>query len=171
MASLYLERKHWRLDFILDNRRQRKSFKTEEEAKAFALANDFDIRPRLSRKPPLPLIKKEYFLKRINLEERRLIEKLLKEGCSYKQISSHLNRSKSTISYEIKKGGGRENYSAEVANNSTTSFVDVNLKDLLDQIESKLMAIEIFIERFETLEKKVELLGEKNDINVNNKLR
>jgi len=48
-------------------------------------------------------------------EERFCIEKMLKRGKSFGEISRTLNRGLSTISEEVSENGGRENYNAEKA--------------------------------------------------------
>ena len=56
--------------------------------------------------------KKGFNASRLKLEERKIIEKLLKENKSCSYIASHLKRSKNGIVVEVRKGGYREKYDA-----------------------------------------------------------
>ncbi len=53
--------------------------------------------------------------KRIDFQERRVIEDLLNHGTEIKDIADILHRSKSAISAEIKASGGIRKYIAEQA--------------------------------------------------------
>lgn len=50
---------------------------------------------------------------RFSFEEKWLIEKMLKEGATLKEMSKALNRRSSTVSNEIQKTGGRAVYTAK----------------------------------------------------------
>lgn len=49
------------------------------------------------------------------LEERKVIQKLLKQGFSGTNIAKHLHRSQNGVNYEIRRNGGRNKYDAEKA--------------------------------------------------------
>lgn len=51
----------------------------------------------------------------ITIEERRVIERLLKEGYRNFEIANKINRSQNTLITELKRGGGRENYRHHIA--------------------------------------------------------
>lgn len=54
-------------------------------------------------------------VKSFSLEERKTIERLLKEGLSRHSIAIMLNRSSSGLRTEVARNGGAENYSAAAA--------------------------------------------------------
>ncbi len=49
---------------------------------------------------------------RLTLEERKVIEKLLRDGLSSSFISNHLGRGKNCINLEVRRAGGRDHYEA-----------------------------------------------------------
>lgn len=54
-------------------------------------------------------------LKKITFEERKHLEKLVQMGISLKECARRMNRPPTTITQEIKRTGGRENYNATEA--------------------------------------------------------
>lgn len=55
---------------------------------------------------------------RLTLEDRLLIEELLKRGRTFAEIANRLSRPPATIGKEIAKNGGSQNYKAHIANQS-----------------------------------------------------
>jgi len=53
--------------------------------------------------------------KELTYKERVSIETLLREGKSYREIASNINKGKSTVSDEVGKNGGKSGYNAERA--------------------------------------------------------
>lgn len=92
-----------------------------------------------------------YSYKPFTLEERQLIEDLLKQGFSQAKIARKIGRPQSTLSYELRMGGGYKSYNAEKANsNRTTQFY----RPALDLLEKRLSIMESHLEIIlETLEK------------------
>ena len=54
-------------------------------------------------------------MKQVSSIDRHEIERLLKLGWNQSQIAAHLKFSQATISNELKRGGGKENYTAQNA--------------------------------------------------------
>ena len=54
-------------------------------------------------------------MKYVTLEERKRIEKMLKEGCGMREIGRVLGRSHSIVVEDVKRNGGRWGYRAEMA--------------------------------------------------------
>lgn len=53
--------------------------------------------------------------KRLSYADRVMIEKMNEAGLSYEAIATAVNCSGMTVYREIRRGGGRENYKADVA--------------------------------------------------------
>lgn len=89
--------------------------------------------------------------KRFIFPERVLIEKYAKEGHSSYKISMAINRSQSGTEKEIKRGGGINNYSADIAQkacnlgiqNQIAYLNKGNGKSIREQIEEMQMQIEV----------------------------
>jgi len=84
----------------------------------------------------------------ISFEERKTIENGVKNCISFACIAKMINKSKSTISYEIKKNGGRDNYSAVAAHkrrdktksysNAKTSMIQISFHQLTFEERQKI---------------------------------
>jgi len=80
--------------------------------------------------------------KRLTLKERVVIETLLQENKTKSYIAKKLNRSRSTITREIKKWG--ENYSATLANwNAKDDYLNKRNKDKINTYDR----LKIFVYR------------------------
>ena len=97
--------------------------------------------------------------KYITYEERKLIEKFLKENKTYAYISKALNRPPSTIRYEITRVGSK-NYTAEKATPINSYYrlevdeVDkIKGSDLKQKIENLEMQIGILMETIKEMKK------------------
>ena len=97
----------------------------------------------------------------LTIKERELIESLLKENLTGSEIARKLNRSKNTINSEIRRNGGRLNYSGEKAQiksdlirgsvlekqRSTNNIV----LDSKDKIEALEMQVQILLETIQEM--------------------
>src|SRR5260221_13534542 len=98
--------------------------------------------------------------KPLNADERRFIEKLMKEGRTINFIAKSLRRANSSIHTEVSKNGGRQNYVAEKAialhantkaqrsNNMTTARAvqREKRKEFISRVEALEMQIQILTE-------------------------
>lgn len=83
----------------------------------------------------------------ISFEERKRIEQILKENpkIHFRDMAHSLNRNVSTIHYEIKKGGGKKNYSAEIAQRFSMAAVSQRRSKVSD-LYKRLSNIEMQLE-------------------------
>lgn len=104
----------------------------------------------------------------LSLEERKIIEKKIKEGLSLGKISHFMGRSPNGIIVEVRKNGGREEYKAiqahensKITENERKKKVCENLKKstynpfiyLKQKIEILEMQLEIIIEQIKEIKK------------------
>lgn len=103
----------------------------------------------------------------LSFEERKKIENLLKHYPSYSlsQISIRINRGKNTVICEVRKNGGRENYTAEKGQQKSyethqrkiqrlktiNAFTDPN-RPIRDKIDALSMQIEILFDMVKELQ-------------------
>lgn len=84
--------------------------------------------------------------KQFSLEERKEVERLIKQGTPQRKIGIMLNRHHSSISFEIRRGGGASQYNAVKSHNT---------------VYKKNGGTAIIIERIEALEMQIEILTDK----------
>jgi IS30 family transposase len=98
------------------------------------------------------------------LEERKAIEKGIKEGLSSLAISKNINRGKNSVVVEIRRSGGRENYSAIEAQEAATyrrKHKYEKLKEFYKQNPEKANNFYKGLQhRIEALEMQIEILTE-----------
>ncbi len=98
-------------------------------------------------------------IKRITYLERMQIEILLKEGLEISEIASILGRSRSSLSTEIVRAGGREVYSASISQHQRDIFKKIRIENLKKERPRKLIKTNDSIEqRFKNLEMQIEIL-------------
>ena len=85
---------------------------------------------------------------RYNLDDRKIIEQMLKNGCTHNAIAVFLKRAQPAISREIKKNGGNEQYSAEAAQQRMESLlVSVpKTRKTLPQVDRRIDILEMQVE-------------------------
>jgi IS30 family transposase len=59
--------------------------------------------------------RKEHKFKKITFEERQVIERMIKDNAPTAVIGHTIKKSSQSVAAEIKINGGRENYTAEIA--------------------------------------------------------
>ncbi len=107
-------------------------------------------------------IKKHPSQRRMNLEDRKEIERLLKEKFNFQAISERLQTfTRQSISREVARNGSRDNYNAEKAHAKTLLFRRracpiKNMIALTADIESLKMQIEILTDTVTKLMEKHE---------------
>lgn len=92
-------------------------------------------------------------IKRLTLEERKIIEKYSKEAISGRDIARIINRGDSVVNFEFQRAGGRENYNAlEAQKTADERFIKrINRvteyqRNLRTSIEEKIFNLEMQIE-------------------------
>ncbi len=95
----------------------------------------------------------------LTFEERVLIEKYIKKGFSLSEISKVIGRGGTTIAFEVRRSGGRDNYCSSTAQSlSEERHRNKSRKlSILNEGEPKVF---IFKQRIENLEMQVEILSE-----------
>jgi IS30 family transposase len=85
---------------------------------------------------------------RYNLEDRKIIEQMLKNGCTHNAIAVFLGRAQPALSREIKKNGGNEAYNAEEAQKRMESLLVQTPKEkkTLPQVNRRIDILEMQIE-------------------------
>lgn len=85
----------------------------------------------------------------LTLDERKIIEQMLKEGYSGRAIARTLNRSASTVNSDIRLNGSKEEYNAEKAHADSKRKIfkeDLTLNSLKKRLENLEMQLEILLE-------------------------
>lgn len=105
----------------------------------------------------------EKFKTNLSLEERKQIEEFFKQDLSIAEISRRIRRSKNIVSREMKRAGGRDNYSAEQAHLDAFTRKG-NIFEKLNTIKQTLETNENhnqnFIDRIENLEMQIDIILE-----------
>ena len=91
------------------------------------------------------------------LEERKEIEKLLKQGESLPEISRKIGRSKSGLVYETRRCGNKDDYTAEEAHRVARSTLVEKYSILSERNAGQYYGIK-YKQRIENLEMQIEIL-------------
>lgn len=100
-------------------------------------------------------------MKYLTFDERKKIEKLLKINLSCGEISKALNRSKNLIVVEVRRSGGRDNYTAKKAQNDSEQRKIKKYENLSkkNKSEDTFLKKRIYCyQRLEALEMQIEIL-------------
>lgn len=97
-------------------------------------------------------------VKRFTLEEREIIEELIKSGKSITGISVFLKRSKNGLSSELNKNGGRVNYNAKNAHERHLKTKYIKHQKLSKKFEGKIFESNGLISRIENIEMQIEII-------------
>jgi IS30 family transposase len=92
-------------------------------------------------------------MKRINLDERLIIQDLLDHGTEIKDIAKTLNRSQNTIRLEVKKAGGIRKYNAKEAQKLSEERAKEGNKDKNSPMQHLAKRISILENEVEELKK------------------
>ncbi len=93
----------------------------------------------------------------LSFEERKQIEKHLKKGFSYARIAELIGRSKTGVTLEARKGGGR-NYSAKVAQEVTEKINKQKYFQISEKLKGNVWGHNKMMQRIENLEMQIEIL-------------
>jgi IS30 family transposase len=101
--------------------------------------------------------------KYLTLEERNIIENRLKQGATLVDVAEEIHRAKSTIWYEVKVNGGRDNYSSQAAHERAEREFKTNKERMRSHLNPGI-SFHLMTVKVVCLEEKMEALSMQLDI-------
>lgn len=101
-------------------------------------------------------------IRHVTFEERKVIEEKIKKGMPNVEIGKLLGRNGSTISWEIQRNGGRDNYKAKKAQERYDTLKKNNWEKslakrriLANEVDALKMIVDILTEEIKEIKKKL----------------
>jgi predicted transcriptional regulator len=132
----------WEVEYYVDGKYFKRSFRSLEFAQAFS------DKPDHEKNDGIPKDRETSYDSRLSFQECQLIEKLNNEGYTHTSIAKILKRTQSGVSREILFHGGCD-YKAK---REIRKYKQETTQKRIEELESKLFVLEIICERLDKVE-------------------